>query len=441
MNSFWIVTVAASVGSPIGPGAAQSGPPEPRWTEVSAGDVEMCALDAEGRAACWGPSVPAGIWIAGGLRLASIAVGIGLPCEPQRNRCTEQTSNHVCALSVDARAWCWGDNRFGQLGDGTTTDRPDPVAVDTSMRFRSIRAGRGFTCGIANAAAWCWGFNGLGNLGIGDTTADAHPRPRLVSRRALAVEAAAGFACALSNDGLAWCWGADYHGRLGSDAAAATGATPAPVPVNGVSRFTALSARGNYVCGLTRSGNAWCWGSNVDGQLGSDPADVRARRDPGDSGAPLLAHITTSITGHTCGIAPDYRAWCWGRNASGELGTVDPAMTICFAHPCAPRPSPVGGGQRFRSLSAGSSFTCGVTDAGQLVCWGRLPWSATVSTSPIRMTAPVPPRAGHDAPGPHGQRSDDAAFKRTTAANVAVDSHLRVIGDVLADPHQVRFDL
>ncbi len=390
MTASWVLPIVAYLWPQSGPAALPAGPAQPGWSVVSAGDTQACVLDTAGSAVCFEAPRSDGRRIAGGPRFVSIAVGLGLPCgRGSANGCADPGASHVCALSADARAWCWGDNRYGQLGDGTTVGRAHPTAVLGSLRFQSIRAGRGFTCGIADATAYCWGFNGHGNLGIGDT-AGVSTRPRVVARDARAIEAAGDFACALRTDGLAYCWGADYHGRLGSDAATSDGATLAPVPVNGVTRFTALSARGDHVCGLTQSGRAWCWGSNLDGQLGADPLEGRERRSPADTGAPPLLHITTGVTGHTCGIAHDARAWCWGRNTSGELGAGPASTTSCFALPCVPQPTPVATEERFRSLSAGHSFTCGVTEAAELFCWGRLPWSAITSALPVRVLAAQP---------------------------------------------------
>ena len=381
---------------------------------MSAGDAHVCALDADGHGVCWGPSLAAGGVIVTGPRFTSITAGIDIAC-PERGECAEPPAMHACAIAIDARAWCWGDNRFGQLGDGTTIDRREPVAVAGALRFESIRAGRGYTCGIADATAWCWGYNGKANLGIGGARG-AYPRPQLVARRARAVEAAADFACALDSDGLAYCWGEDYHGRLGSDAATGGGTTPLPVPVNGVARYIALSARGNHTCGITAAGTAWCWGSNVDGQLGADPAQVRARRDPGDSGTPPLLAITAGHGGHTCGVARDARAWCWGRNNDGELGTGTSSAMSCFADPCIPRPTPVAGDLRFRSLSAGDAFTCGVTVAGELLCWGRLSWTHARVPTPVRFR---PIRAQRDA------SRDDARIDHASLRSIHHNPNVR----------------
>jgi hypothetical protein len=289
------------------------------------------------------------------------------------------------------------------------------------LTFRSIAAGRGFTCGLsvareagsaapgrpgsgeestgrrADGSAYCWGFNGKGHLGTGERDQQPHPHPVLIAREVRAVAVAADFACALHAEGHAYCWGEDYHGRLGSDAASGTTATP--VPVNGVSRFAALSAGATHVCGLTPTGEARCWGSNVDGQLAADPERIAFRRDPTAVGAPPLTDITASPAGHTCGIARDGAAWCWGRNAAGELGVGGAAEDSCYGAACVPRPTQVAGAHLFRSISAGAGFTCGVTREGGLVCWGRLPWGSGRSTAPVAPPGAAAPAGSTASPG------------------------------------------
>lgn len=178
------------------------------------------------------------------------------------------------------------------------------------------------------------------------------------SGRGTFVELAVGArsACALTGDGRAYCWGAGSDAQLGNGSRTSS-AQPVQVNAPGVA-FIHLSSGYRHSCGLALDGQAWCWGWGVPGQLGVGGPTV---------GGPLAVHgpafqaITTGSY-HTCAIAADGAGWCWGDNANGQLG--DGSGTARFA------PVPVTGGIRFRQLSAGGVHTCGIGLDGVTYCWG-----------------------------------------------------------------------
>src|SRR3954454_15474345 len=80
-------------------------------------------------------------------------------------------SYHTCGVTLDDRAYCWGLNTHGGVGDGTTTDRNAPVRVARGLRLTQISAGTDHTCGVdRQQRAYCWGLNEFGTLGDGSTT-------------------------------------------------------------------------------------------------------------------------------------------------------------------------------------------------------------------------------------------------------------------------------
>jgi len=177
---------------------------------------------------------------------------------------------HSCGLAAGA-AYCWGDNTFGQLGNGSTADSPVPVAVAGGLSFNALSAG-GFppcsgvpcpagavgtshTCGLtSNRAAYCWGA-GYGTAPVAV--------PGGLSFSALA--AGRYHTCGLTSADAAYCWGADFDGQLGNGS---TSSSATPVAVVGGFRFSALVAD-DHTCGITTTGALYCWGDNEDGQLGN----------------------------------------------------------------------------------------------------------------------------------------------------------------------------
>jgi alpha-tubulin suppressor-like RCC1 family protein len=340
----------------------------------------MAALTT-GRATAWGgnsygqlgtnstadSSVPVAVDTAGALvgkTLSGIAAG----------------DTHTCA-TADGRAYCWGNNNFGRLGNNSTSTSWVPVAVDTygvlaGKTVTSVTAGWYHSCAVADGQAFCWGFNGNGRLGNDSTTpssvpvaveADSGP---LAGKMVTAISAGADHTCVVA-DGKAFCWGYNGNGQLGNDS---TAASSVPVAVKADSgplagkTVTAIAAGYAHSCAVA-DGQAFCWGYNLSGQLGNDsttassvPTAVKA-----DSG-PLAGKAVTSVTAgyaHSCAVA-DGQAFCWGYNDFGQLGN---DSTTASSVPTAVDTSGTLADRTVTTIAAGRLHTCAVAD-GKASCWG-----------------------------------------------------------------------
>ncbi len=171
----------------------------------------------------------------------------------------------------------------------------------------------------------------------------------------------AGFAhsCALVTGGTAYCWGSNASGQLGNDT---TGISPFPLTVSGGLTFASLTAGYSHTCGLTSAGAAYCWGDNATGALGNTTANTTSGTPVTVAGGLTFKMISAGYA-HTCGVAADSSAYCWGANESGELGNGTVGQDSST-------PVLVSGGLKFASVSAGGVYTCGVTTAGAGYCWG-----------------------------------------------------------------------
>jgi serine/threonine-protein kinase len=231
-------------------------------------------------------------------------------------------------LAPNGRAYCWGSNRLGQLGDDRTASVAanvrNAVAVATSETFTSISAGANHTCAVTRAGeAYCWGLNFTGELAQALVANECGGFP--CSRRPVRVETAvrfdtvsAGFGhtCALSG-GRAFCWGRNDRGQLGTppadDQCEGVACNVTPVRVTGVSGFTSISAGGDHTCGMAGE-VAYCWGSNQYGQLGASASVLRSSRPLRVvTEEPLLAIEARGI--RTCGRTEAGREICWGIGA------------------------------------------------------------------------------------------------------------------------------
>ncbi len=181
-----------------------------------------------------------------------------------------------CGVTPLGTIYCWGRNAGGSLGDGTTTDRLIPVAVNQPLgvRFDSVSAGQDHACGLSTAGnVYCWGTNTFGQLGTGNISPQT--TPTLIAASGLSftsVSAAAQFSCALTTTNLGYCWGLNDKGQLGSGINVGT-QTPNPdtVAVTG-GPFRAVSATQGHACGILSAGGldgiVVCWGLNDAAQLG-----------------------------------------------------------------------------------------------------------------------------------------------------------------------------
>ncbi len=355
-----VAGLAAAIG--CGGGTGPSAVSSPPFAAVSAGGLHTCGLTAPGAAYCWGDnffgelgdgtttdrSSPVLVAAPAGVSFAAVSAGL----------------RHTCGVTAASAAYCWGYNGFGQLGDGTTTDRWTPVRVAGGVSFAAVSAGVAHTCGIpAAGAAYCWGDNFFGELGDGTTT--SRSSPVLVAAPAgvsfAAVSTGIGHTCGVTAAGAAYCWGHNASGQLG-DGTTTSRSTPRLV-AGGVS-FAAVRADFSHTCGLTATGAAYCWGDNTSGQLGDGTTTSRSRpvlvAAPG--GVSFAAVSGGGEVFHTCGVTAAGAVYCWGNNFFGQLGdgtTTDRSSPVLVA-----------GGVSFAAVSAGLRHTCGVTAAGAAYCWG-----------------------------------------------------------------------
>jgi alpha-tubulin suppressor-like RCC1 family protein len=222
---------------------------------------------------------------------------------------------HNCALSVDQKAFCWGSNSSGQLGDPAlafTTPRYPPAAVSGGFKFSALTSGAVHSCGLAtDGSVFCWGSNGNGQLGDGTTTTRSSPTAVSTTLSFKSIGAAQSFTCGLSTTGTAHCWGA----LSPSSPTVTTPRAYPPAPV-----FTSISDGGFPVGALTADGTAYCWGDNTGGQLGD--STFTERTTPTAVATTVKFRSISAGYGHTCGSALDGSVLCWGFNRAGELGDV-----------------------------------------------------------------------------------------------------------------------
>ena len=290
---------------------------------------------------------------------------------------------HTCGVTPSGAAYCWGDNTFGQLGDGTTASSATPVAVAGGLTFKAISVSSEYTCGLTtDGAAYCWGANYMGQLGLGTRdSGEPNPFPIAVPGGLTFAMLSSGgdHSCGVSTAGSAYCWGSDIPaGVIGDGTSPGTSGTNdrTPTLVAGGHTFAAVSAGPYHTCGVTTSGAAYCWGWGMGGRLGNGETGYGDHLLPvAVSGGFTFRAITAGEAG-TCGVTGAGSAYCWGRGPLGT-GTTAGLQQCAFVDdnlqpitlPCSTVPLQVAGGHTFAGLSV-EYDVCGVTTIGAAYCWG-----------------------------------------------------------------------
>lgn len=373
------LAVLLSCSSMVEPG--DLGPIPVQQDRMAIAASTTCALDSEGVPSCWEPS---GAPSFSGLETVRLVTVSG-------------TWDHFCGLGMDSTAYCWGQNQYGQVGDGSRTRRTSPARVAADIKFIAIVAAVHATCGLdGTGLAYCWGRNDYGALGNGPTAEGAValvPEPVRSNLRFTAISGGWPI-CALDSNGVAYCWGSipgsfnPIHIEPGDCAAtywlwfAGKGCTR-PTALAGGLRFQEVSRE---KCGLDSQSAAWCWGDGWYGQLGNGKAGVSSVAPARVSGGHRYVALSSGVW-HTCGLDLEGQAFCWGYNTGGQLGNGQDGgpdlLVVVEAEPVA-----VTGGQRFERIAAGN-HTCSVTSAGVVWCWG--PGYGNV---PVRVTPRSPTGGG-----------------------------------------------
>ncbi|MBU1238372.1 hypothetical protein KKF84_18035 [Myxococcota bacterium] len=344
---------------------------------VSAGYFFTCALTDTGEIYCMGANTLSG----------RLGIGSSEPVvTPTSTMVTDAVALSIgwdngCYLNADGDAFCWGDNRYGQVGDNTETDRLSPAAVTHSgTGFASISSGYGFSCAVdLEGTGYCWGAALDGRLGNNVTGLATFSVPQAVETTNLQgtltrIAAGKQHACALDVNGQAYCWGNNLGGKCGTGAAAANYTIPTPVSTTRV--FTDICAGGNHSCTLDTLGAPWCWGDNSVGQLGNLATEGGVARDPvavnGVNNVVFTSiacaqtfESTLAYPSHTCALDSSGHIWCWGSGALGQLGNgATPDYSVVPVQVTRPV------GVTFTSVTAGRDHTCAGDDSGQVWCWG-----------------------------------------------------------------------
>ena len=279
------------------------GTTETVWKEVSVGLQHACGIQSNGEAYCWGfcgtlecgpleeagttdqqqtyvriPNSADGPW----LQIDTSMIGQEIP----------DLSSHTCAIKLNSSAWCWGDNRFGQLGYGSNARSDIPMLVSGGYSWKEVCTGQGYSCGVTvDGLLLCWGVKiPIVQYSTAGTTFEIYGTvPTLVdplqqqNTTYESITCGSQHACVIeSTTKRAYCWGDNKYGQLG-DLSTQESNIPVMVQENASSPFynipdtwIEISAGSAYTCGRKPQNEVACWGSTMNGQLGIGVQNTRA---------------------------------------------------------------------------------------------------------------------------------------------------------------------
>lgn len=347
-----------SSGSPGNGGALDSG----LYISISAGSSHTCGIDTSqsaGTLKCWGSNFYG-------------QIGDGSQTDrafPQAvNAATVYSqvsvgADHTCAITWGNVLQCWGRNNFGQLGIGNTTDTPSPFTVDAGTNYTRVAVGGNTSCAIASGGQLkCWGYNGYGSIGDNTTVNRLVPTDVNVGTIYKSVSTSGNTTCAITSTDTLKCWGNNQYGQIGDGS---TVNKMTPVVIDGSETYQKISVgliSSFFTCGLTTAGKIKCWGENQYGQLG-DGTTATHSLPTAINAAKNYTDISTGYV-HTCAVeAVTAQLTCWGKNEYGQLGDYTTTMHTSAV---------IGDNSKsYSSISLGYNYTCGRTNKNLLRCWGR----------------------------------------------------------------------
>jgi alpha-tubulin suppressor-like RCC1 family protein len=270
--------------------------------------------------------------------------------------------DHSAAIDKNGRAWAWGLNTGGQVGDNSVTSRRTPVSVLGAVKtFCKISCGGNQTFAIDKyGSLWSWGNNFVGQLG--DNTIVNKCTPVLIggsTKTFCDVKGSNSAALALDNNGSVWAWGISAFGEFGQGVVFPY----TPTSIKGSSKtFCEIATENLFTLAITSGGRIWSWGSNTSGQLGNNTTTM-VRTPVSVAGAVKTFSRITAGSDHSYAIDKSGRIWSWGLNNFGQLGTNSVTSTNT------PQ-SILGAVKTFCKIAAGANHSLGIDKNGRAWSWG-----------------------------------------------------------------------
>lgn len=305
------------------------------------------------------------------LAAITTVISFSQPATAQSGRFTPKIAagySHSVTLQANGLIATHGENRSGEIGNGTTTTRLSPyfISPPAGKTWAQVATGDFRTTALtSDGLMYSWGSNGYSQLG--DGTTNAYLTPNLIvapaGKQWASVSAGYGHTLALCTDGTLYTWGTNYNGQLGTGIASTLGRLQIPVPTSGQT-WNQVAAGYNFSLALCSDGSLYAWGNNDQGQLGD--GTIQPRSTPVRVAPPSGQRWTRISAGfwNSAALCSDGLLYMWGANYGGQIGdgtTTGRLVPVSIAPPA---------GTSWQQVSIGYQHTIAVCSNGSLYVWG-----------------------------------------------------------------------
>ena len=356
--------------------------------DITAGHWHTCALRSAGSVSCWGSNHDG--------QLGNDDIGVDSAAPVRARGVSDAVSvsangEHSCAVHATGEVSCWGDNWQGELGNGESgagMQSSVPVKVSGVTDALEVASGFNHTCALRESGkVSCWGDNEFGQIGNGqsfiegvrDNSFFTEPDEVVSLDDAIAIAAGGAFSCAVRETGEISCWGNNSDGQLGNGEKFFS--NPSPVAVSGIDDAIGVAVGASHTCALREGGAVSCSGTNIWGELGNGQDDLFTSEQVKVMGIDDAVAISSSSR-HSCVLHENGEVSCWGSDWKGQTGDAATGGSP-------PVPIKIDGISDATQMAAGTIISCAVRENGEIPCWGSLIPSGFIETDDGEIS-PVP---------------------------------------------------
>ncbi|MBY0355995.1 MAG: hypothetical protein K2Q12_09770 [Rickettsiales bacterium] len=270
-------------------------------------------------------------------------------------------TDRSCALRSNGMGYCWGDNQFGQNGNGTiTATNPFPTLIAGGILWQKISMRFNHMCGLSvDQRVYCWGQGNFSQNGSSTFANLALPRPIDSNTDWTDIATGQNFNCGIRNAGQIFCWGSNVDGPFGNGGSSGTFSTP-QAGGNGFTDWVKISAKSSHVCAIRANRELYCWGRNEFGQSGQGTLGGSFTTPQRVGAAADWDEVFTSATA-AFGIRGGL-LYAWGTNDGGRMGVVSSYTPVQI---------PTNGINDWVEINGNDQSTCAVSAKGGVYCWGE----------------------------------------------------------------------
>lgn len=333
---------------------------------VVAGSAHSCALLTTGAVKCWGYNTNGSLGNSSTENSSTPVDVTGLSSGV--NYIFSNRGEHTCALLSSGGLKCWGLNEFGQIGNNTTTNSSSPadvIGLSSGVEY-AYTSGYSTCAKLSSGSFKCWGYNKNGQVGDGSTVNRLSPTSVSITSNIKEISVGEWNSCAFKNDNTTVCWGYNIYNQLSSSENILT------TPISFLTNSVALRMGQSFMCSVNTAGNINCRGMRTYGQTGEGINSYLLSASVGDKfQVSNSAGKTTMVSihnEHSCFVTSDNNTLCSGSNDFGELGDGRTSEGNMAGFSTPSQITSLNGISS--SVASGQEHTCLLTTSGGVKCWG-----------------------------------------------------------------------